>query len=193
MRIFADTKIILTNFEPGLNPSSDDLANVILSRTGLLPRKKGSTDRMHHVLLELYERSKQAYRKKKPELSIMTVEDMGLFAGISRQTMYDYLGRWTELGLIAKTSFVCDGKVIIGYKLNGPTLERAFERSISAIQENLNATMTLIRELQRSVKNEKISEAQKINQIDKRESDAETAEAEELDIAEMKQKPPIEA
>ena len=180
---FKDTKIILTNAEPGLNAGSDDLANIIMARIGLLPRKKGSTDKMHQVLLELYERAKQSYRKKRPEMAIMTVEDMGSFAGISRQTMYDYLSRWTELGLIAKTSFINEGKVIIGYKLNGNTLEQAFDRSISTIQENLSQTQNLIRELQRTVKNEKISESQKINQIDKRE-----LEYDEPEVMESEQK-----
>ncbi|MFC1733948.1 hypothetical protein ACFL6I_26905 [candidate division KSB1 bacterium] len=162
-------KIILTNHEPGLNPTADELSKIILARIGLMPRKKGSTDKMHQTLLELYERSKQSYRKKRPELAIMTVEDMGTFAGISRQTMYDYLGRWTELGIITKTSFVNEGRVVIGYKLNGNTLEKAFERSMQVVQNNLNDTQKLIRELQRSVKNEKIAETQKINAIDSQE------------------------
>jgi len=167
---FKQEKIILTNHEPGLSPTAEELSKVVLARIGLMPRKKGSTDKMHQTLLELYERSKQSYRKKKPELAIMTVEDMGVFAGISRQTMYDYLGRWTELGIITKTSFVNEGKVVIGYKLNGNTLERAFERSMNIVMDNLNETQKLIRELQRSVKNEKIAETQKINAIDSQES-----------------------
>lgn len=188
MRIFKTEKIVLANHEPGLNPTAEDLSKIILARIGLMPRKKGSTDKMHQTLLELYERSKQAYRKKKPELSIMTVEDMGTFAGISRQTMYDYLGRWTELGLIAKTSFINEGKVIIGYKLNGNTLEQAFQKSIAAIQDNLSTTQNLIRELQKTVKNEKISESQKINQIDKREF-----EEDDADVLDSGEKPPVEA
>lgn len=161
---------------------------MILARIGLMPRKKGSTDKMHQTLLELYERSKESYRKKKPELAIMTVEDMGTFAGISRQTMYDYLSRWTELNIIAKTSYINEGKVIIGYKLNGNTLEKAFERSIQAIQANLETTQSLIKELQRSVKNEKISETQKINAIDAAEPEN-ALEAEQ----DSEQKPPVEA
>lgn len=170
MSTFKNEKIILTNHEPGLNPTADELSKVILARIGLMPRKKGSTDKMHQTLLELYERSKQSYRKKKPELAIMTVEEMGVFAGISRQTMYDYLGRWTELGLISKTSFVSEGKVVIGYRLNGNTLEKAFEKSMQVVLNNLNDTQKLIRELQRFVKNEKISETQRINAIDDQES-----------------------
>ncbi len=167
---FKHSKIVLTHAEPGMNPGADELASVIMARIGLLPRKKGSTTRMHNILLELYERAKQAYRKKRPEMAVMTVEDMGDFAGISRQTMYDYLSRWTELGLIVKTSFISEGKVVIGYKLNGNTLEQAFQKSVSQIQENLNTTQGLIRELQRSVKNEKIREKQGMNQADKRDS-----------------------
>ncbi|MBD3313580.1 hypothetical protein GF345_03995 [Candidatus Woesearchaeota archaeon] len=189
MRTFRDTKIILTDHEPGMNSTSEELAQVIMARIGLLPRKKGSTDRMHNVLLELYERAKQSYRKKKPELAVMTVEDMGDFAGISRQTMYDYLGRWTEIGLIAKTSFINDGKVIIGYKLNGNTLEQAFQKSIAAVQDNLNTTQNLIRELQRSVKNEKIKEKQRINQVDKKDS----SEIDDPDMLDSSQEPSIEA
>ncbi|MFO8016246.1 MAG: helix-turn-helix domain-containing protein [Candidatus Woesearchaeota archaeon] len=179
-------KIVLTNNEPGMNPSAEELAQVIMARIGLMPRKRGSTDRMHNILLELYERAKQAYRKKKPEIAVMTVEDMGDFAGISRQTMYDYLGRWTDIGLIIKTSFINQGRVIIGYKLNGNTLEQAFQKSISAIQDNLNTTQSLIKELQRSVKNEKIREKQGMNQVDRQ-------EAEEHDTQNPRQEHSIEA
>jgi len=182
---FATEKIVLTSHEPGLNPSAEELSKIILNRIGLMPRKKGSTDKMHQTLLELYERSKESYRKKHPELAIMTVEDMGTFAGISRQTMYDYLSRWTELSLIVKTSYINEGKVIIGYKLNGNTLEKAFEKSMSVIKDNLDNTQKLIRELQRSVKNEKISETQRINAIDEKEEEPETLEIE--------QKPSVEA
>ena len=84
-------KIILTNIEPDINANSEEQAVVLIQRLGLMPRKKGSTERMHKVLIELYERAKDAARHKNPTKSIMTVEDMAYFAGITRQTMYDYL------------------------------------------------------------------------------------------------------
>ena len=143
-----------------MNPTSDELAATILARIGLMPRKQGATDKMHRVLLELYERAKQAYRKKQPEAAVMTVEEMGYHAGISRQTMYDYLNRWTSLNIINKTSFITNGKVTIGYKLTGNTLEQAFERVMGRIRTNMDLTQRYIRELQRLVKNEKISDAQ---------------------------------
>jgi len=172
-----------------MNPTAEELAQFIMASTGLKQKKKGSTDRMHNILLELYERAKQAYRKKRPEFAVMTVEDMGDFAGISRQTMYDYLGRWTDIGLIIKTSFINQGKVIIGYKLNGNTLEQAFQKSIAAIQDNLSTTQSLIKELQRSVKNEKIKEKQKINQVDKQDSE----NIDEPDMLDSGQEPSVEA
>src|SRR3989344_1021386 len=148
-----------------MNPNIEELATVILCRTGLVPRKKGATDKMHRVLMELYERAKAAYRKKKPELAVMTVEEMGAFAGITRQTMYDYLRRWTDLDMVAKTSYIHESRVVIGYKLNGATMEQAFEKAVLSIQSNLEVTQKFIRELQRTIKNEKISEAQKINNL----------------------------
>ncbi len=96
----------------------------------------------------------------------MTVEEMGLFAGITRQTMYDYLRRWLSLNLISKTSYIKDSKVIIGYKLNGNTLENAFEKAHQTIQNNLVLTQNLIKELQKKIKNEKISNAQKERLVD---------------------------
>ncbi|MBW3023078.1 hypothetical protein KY308_03165 [Candidatus Woesearchaeota archaeon] len=156
-------KIILTNKEPGLNPTSDELAKVIISRVGLEPRKTGSTEQMHKVFIELYEKSKLANREKRPESAVMTVEEMAVFAGITRQTMYDYLKRWLELNLIIKTSYIKDGKVIIGYKLNGATIESAFEKSILKIQNELDITKKYVSELQRILKNEKISQKQKEN------------------------------
>jgi hypothetical protein len=150
-------KIILQDTEPGMNPDSVELARVIINRIGLMPRKEGSTDKMYRTFLELYERSKAASREKNPELSIMTVDEMGFFAGITRQTMYDYLKRWMNLDLIIKTSYIKEGKVIIGYKLNGNTIEQAFGKSIMKIRNHLELTLKYIRELQRIIKNEKIS------------------------------------
>ena len=154
-------KIILTEIEPGMNANSEELAKVIVSRLGLSPRKEGSTDKMYRTLVELYERSKMANREKNAELSVMTVDDMGYFAGITRQTMYEYLKRWMALNIIVKTSYIKEGKVVIGYKLNGNTLEQAFQKAMQKINNNMDTTLKYIKELQRIVKNEKLSGAQK--------------------------------
>jgi len=154
------TKIVLSMREPGMNPNSDELASVIIDRLGLSPRKEGSTDKMHKTLLELYERQKRANREKKPELAVLTVEEMAILAGITRQTMYDYLKRWLDLNLISKTSFIQGSKVVIGYKLNGQTLEAAFEKAVSRIHGHLDDSKKFVQELQRIIKNEKIKAAQ---------------------------------
>ncbi|MFP4656564.1 MAG: hypothetical protein ACLFNK_03210 [Candidatus Woesearchaeota archaeon] len=154
-------KIILTENEPGMNANSEELAKVIVNRLGLSPRKEGSTDKMYRTLVELYERSKRANREKNPEHAVMTVDEMGYFAGITRQTMYEYLKRWMSLNLIIKTSYIKEGKVVIGYKLNGNTLEQAFEKSMQKIRNNMDTTLKYIKELQRIVKNEKLSGSQK--------------------------------
>ncbi len=156
-------KIILTDLEPGINPDSDELANVVVTRLGLMPRKKGSTEKMNLVLVELYERAKKAYRDKNPTIAVMTVEEMASLAGITRQTMYDYLKRWLVLDFITKTSFIgLRNKVIVGYKLNGNTLENAFDKAKSKITTNLDFTLKYIQELQKIVKNEKISQGMKV-------------------------------
>jgi len=148
----------LTNAEPGLNPDSKELAEVLIQRMGLSPRKKGSTDQMYKVLIELYERTKLSAKEKKPELAVLTVEEMGNKAAITRQTMYDYIKRWNDLDLIAKTTYIYEGKVIIGYKLNGATLENAFEKAVVKVKNNLDLTLKYVRDLQNSIKKEKISE-----------------------------------
>ena len=158
-------KIILAEHEPGMNPDSEELAKVIIGRIGLMPRKEGSTDKMYRTFLELYERSKQANREKNPESAVMTVDEMGYFAGITRQTMYEYLKRWMELNLIIKTSYISNGKVVIGYKLNGNTLEQAFEKSIQKVKNNLDTTLKYVKELQRLVKNEKLKQGQKLKAV----------------------------
>lgn len=158
----AQQKIILTNIEPNINATSEELAQILIDRLGLMPRKKGSTERMNKVLIEIYERAKNANQTKDPTKCIMTVEDMAYFAGISRQTMYEYLKRWLELDLITKVSYVDSShQVVIGYKLNGNTVEQAFEKARARINNNLDLTLKYIRELQRVLKNEKISQAQK--------------------------------
>ena len=155
-------KIILTEIEPNINADSEELSKVIVSRVGLTPRKVGSTENMYQVLIQIYEKSKIAYKEKKPSKAIITVEEMAAFAGITRQTMYDYLKRWLMLNLIIKTSYVDrDNKVVIGYKLNGNTLESGFEKVRTKINNNLEFTLKYVKELQKVLKNEKISKTQK--------------------------------
>lgn len=151
-------KIILTSPEPSIGATSEDLANIIVNRMGVMPRKKGATEKMNQVLLELYERTKAANRDKNPRAAVMTVEEMAGVAGITRQTMYDYLKRWLVIDMLTKTSYI-DGenKAIIGYRLNGTTIESAFDKAKAKINNNLELTTKYIQELQRVVKNEKLS------------------------------------
>lgn len=161
------SKIILKHEEASMNPTSEELAKVVLSRIGLQPRKKGATEKMHRTLVELYEKAKMAHREKNPEAAVMTVEEMGYFAGITRQTMYDYLRRWLDLNLIIKTSYIKDNSVVIGYKLNGSTLEVAFEKAKVQIVNHLDLTSKYINQLQKLIKNEKISQKQKLMRQEK--------------------------
>ena len=108
-------KIQLKHAE-SIDNTPEEIAKTILTRFGLVPRKKDGTAKFHKLLLELYERKKQANREKRPEIAVMPVEEMGIFSGIKRQTMYDYLKRWLDLQILKKTSFVSNGKVIIGYE-----------------------------------------------------------------------------
>lgn len=149
-------KIQLEHSEAPEQASPDDIAKTLLSRFGLLPRKKDGNAQMHKLLLELSERKKAANREKKPEMAVMPVEDMGLFAGIKRQTMYEYLHRWLDLNILKKTSFVNNGKVVIGYELNGTNLEGAFRKAESTIKTHLDDSFKLIEHLQSEVKKEKL-------------------------------------
>jgi hypothetical protein len=152
----------LTHAEPSsMNPDSKELATVIINRMGLSPRKVGSTDQMYRVLIELYERMKLSNKEKKPELAVLTVEEIGNVAGITRQTMYDYIKRWIDLDLIVKTTYIFEGKVIIGYKLNGTTVENAFDKASVKVKNHLDLTLKLVKELQNTVKKEKISDTMK--------------------------------
>ncbi len=148
-------KIVLEDQEP-LSNTPEELAKVLLARFGLLPRKKDSTARMHTLLLELIERKKESLRDKDPSRSIITVEAMGLHAGIARQTMYEYLARWTDLRILKKSSIVDRGKVIIGYELNGPALESAFRKAETTIKNHLEENFKLLEQLQNEIKKEKL-------------------------------------
>ncbi len=188
------SKIILTNIEPGLNATSEEMANVLIQRMGLMPRKKGSTEKMHKVLIHLYERAKLATREKDPKMAIMTVEDMGVSAGITRQTMYEYLRRWLELDMIIKTSYIDQwNKVIIGYKLNGATIEVAFERAKRKVIAHLDDTQKYVIEMQKLLKNEKISETvirktkEKSEEREDKEDITEDMEKEEMGSCEEKE------
>lgn len=149
-------KIQLEKKEAVDQANPEEISRVLLARFGLLPRKKDGTAQMHKLLLELYERKKQSNRERRPELAVLPVEEMGVAAGIKRQTMYDYLRRWLELQLLKKTSFVSNGKVIIGYELNGPNLEGAFRKAEMAIKNHLEDSFRLIEQLQNEIKKEKL-------------------------------------
>jgi len=148
--------IELGHAEPLPDATSEELSKIVLSRFGLVPRKKDGVAKFHNLLLELYERKKAANREKQPESAVMTVEEMGIFAGIRRQTMYDYLNRWLHLNVLKKTSFVNKGKVVIGYELNGTTLEGAFRKAEQTIKNHIETTMEMIKRIQHEVKREKL-------------------------------------
>ena len=150
-------KIQLEHKEAVEQANPEELAKVLLHRFGLVPRKKDGSATMHNLLMELYERKKVANRDKKPEAAVMPVEEMGSFAGIKRQTMYEYLHRWLDLNILKKTSFVSNGKVIIGYELNGTNLESAFKKAESTIKGHLEDSFKIIEQLQNEIKKEKIS------------------------------------
>ena len=152
-------KFQLDHIEALPDASSDEIARAILARFGLLPRKKDGQARMHSLLLELSERKKASNREKKPEMAVLTVEDMGVFAGIARQTMYEYLNRWLDLNILKKTSFVSSGKVVIGYELNGPTMEGAFKKAEQTLSNHVQISLELVRRLQQEVKREKLKKA----------------------------------
>jgi len=149
-------KIQLEQKEAVDTANSEELAKVLLARFGLLPRKKDGTAQLNKLILELYERKKQANREKKPEIAVMPVETMGAFAGVKRQTMYEYLHRLLDIQVIKKTSFVSNGKVIIGYELNGSNLEGAFRKAESVIKGLLEQSFRLIEGLQNEIKKEKL-------------------------------------
>lgn len=136
----------------------EDLSKVLLARFGLLPRKKDGQALMHKLLLELYERKKQSNREKKPELAVIPVEEMATHASIKRQTMYDYLHRWLDLQILKKTSFVSSGRVVIGYELNGTTLEHAFRRAEGNIKAHLDDSFRIIETLQNEIKKDKLKQ-----------------------------------
>ncbi|RLE45762.1 hypothetical protein DRJ22_03620 [Candidatus Woesearchaeota archaeon] len=148
-------EIQLNKTEP-IGKEKEELAKVLLARFGLLPRKKDGIAKFDKLLLELYERKKQANREKKPETAVMPVEEMALYAGIKRQTMYDYLKRWLDLQILKKTSFVSEGKVVIGYELNGNNLEGAFRKAEATIKAHIDTSFRIIEELQLEIKKEKL-------------------------------------
>lgn len=149
-------KFELEHIEPLPDADTEEITRIILARFGLLPRKSDGIAKMHNLLSEISERKKQSNREKKPELAVLPVEEMALHAGIKRQTMYDYLNRWLKLNILKKTSFVSNGKVIIGYELNGSNLESAFRKAEMAIRNHTEESVELVKRLQNEIKREKL-------------------------------------
>ncbi len=149
-------KIELKHMNPGPGADSEELSKVVLARFGLIPRKKDAKAGFHRLILELYERKKLSNKEKKPELAVMTVEEMGIFAGIKRQTVYDYLKRWLMLQVLKKTTFVQNGAVTTGYELNGSNLENTFRKAEVIINGHVEQSIEMVKELQSEVKKEKL-------------------------------------
>lgn len=149
-------KIELKHMNPGHGADSEELSKVVLARFGLIPRKKDAKAGFHKLILELYERKKQANKEKKPELAVMTVDEMGMYAGIKRQTVYDYLKRWLMLQILKKTTFVQNGAVVAGYELNGSNLENTFRKAEIVINGHVEQSIELVKELQNEIKKEKL-------------------------------------
>lgn len=156
-----DLKIQLEHAEALPDASVEELSRTLLARFGLLPRKKDGNAAMHKLLLELYEKKKLANRDRSPEKAVIPVEMMGNVAGIKRQTMYEYLHRWLDLGILKKTSFVSDGKVVVGYELNGANLEGAFRKAEASIRNHLDTSLRIVDTLQNEIKREKIRQGMK--------------------------------
>lgn len=138
------------------NAEPRELTRCILDRFGLLPRKSGAKIRVEDLILEMYEKKKRAYKEKNPNLAIMTVEEMAAFAGISRQTMYDYLYRFLQLSILKKTSYIFNQKLVVGYELSSNNLETSFSRAIETINGELSTSIELIKKLQNEIKKEKL-------------------------------------
>ena len=149
-------KIELKHMNPSPGANSEELAKVTLARFGLIPRKKDAKAALHKLLLELYERKKLANRSKKAEDAVMTVEDMAMHSDIKRQTMYDYLNRWLMLQIIKKTTFARDQSIVIGYELNGSTLEAAFRKAQVVVNSHVETSIEVIKDLQNEIKKEKL-------------------------------------
>lgn len=173
-------KIELSLVEPVELASSEELAKIVLARLGLLPRKKDALAKFHKLLIELCERKKVANRDRRPELAVMTVEEMGLYAGIKRQTMYDHLSRWLVLNLLKKTSFVAEGKIVTGYELNGTNLESAFKKSEFVVHNQMSLTQDIVRQFQNEIKKEKlrspVSQSQQSEDVEVADSDIKVSE-----------------
>jgi len=149
-------KIELRHMNPSPGADSEELSKVVLARFGLIPRKKDAKAGFHKLILELYERKKHSNKEKKPEIAVMTVEEMGMYAGIKRQTVYDYLRRWLMLQILKKTTFVQNGTIITGYELNGSNLENVFRKAEVIIKEHVERSIEYTKELQNEIKKEKL-------------------------------------
>lgn len=138
------------------NSNSQELTRCVLSRFGLLPRKNGAKIKIEELILELYERKKKAYKEKKGDFAVMTVEEMATYAKVSRQTMYDYLYRFLQINILKKTSYMKNNKIVTGYELSGNNLENSFSKAISIIQEQLETSIEYVKLLQNEIKKEKL-------------------------------------
>lgn len=156
-------KIELKYMNPGEGANSEELSKVILARFGLVPRKKDAKAGFHKLLLEMYERKKTSNNEKKPELAVLGVEEMGAISGIKRQTMYDYLRRWTSLQILKKTTLVSNGVVMSGYELNGVNLEASFKKAEAIIQDHVNKSIDIVKELQNEIKKEKLRKKEEVS------------------------------
>lgn len=149
---------------------SEELSQILLSRLGLQPRKTKSFEGLHRLLLVLYQKAKDDPNN----FGLMDVAQMLSYINIGeskidRSTLYDYINRWLEVGIIKKDRIVetdsLTGKRVSrsGYRLNGKSLVEAVSRVNEEILKISRQSYELAELITRQIKNRKISETQKQN------------------------------
>ena len=104
---------------------------------------------------------KYFHSKRLPNVSFVdptTSESISIAAyDFEKQTYKQFFnGRWLQLGILKKTSFVSNGKVIIGYELNGPNLEASFKKAQTVLHNHAETSIQIVRDLQTTIKKEKL-------------------------------------
>jgi hypothetical protein len=71
---------------------------------------------------------------------------------------------------------VSEGKVVIGYELNGATMKDAFEKAATAVKNHLEHSLVLVDKLQNEIKREKIKDSMATKKDSGSEKDADSSD-----------------
>ncbi len=128
----------MKNIEPkdDEQPTSESIANVLVSRLGL--KRKKSVANHAKLLIELLK-----FKKKGIPVDI---DEISRILGVSTSQTYEEIRKWRTLGLIELVKIPRGDSFIKGYMLTGSTVNRLIDKAESSVSSFMRKTKRIAKD-----------------------------------------------